>query len=149
MSAHTKRLKKELYGHPSVVGHDVVSMGIATVSGVVGHTAQALQSWDRFVSPRAGFIDFACANVAPVIASGSLEVAVHLNGAVVMSGALSSANSAQLANVFNADAGNALPIASGDVIQMFYAISAGLGSVGVGANHHLNTRVGITYRDAQ
>lgn len=149
MSGHTKRLKKELYGHPSVIGRDVVSMGVATVSGVVGHTAQALNSWNRFVAPRAGFIDFAVANVAPVIASGSLEVAVHLNGAVVMSGALSASNPAEFSNVFNADAGNALPIASGDVVQMFYAISAGLGAVGVGSNHHLNTRVGITYRDAQ
>lgn len=151
MSAGSKKLKKELYGHPAVVGRDVISVGVTNVSGVVGHTVQTdgANGCDRFVLPRGGYLDFACANVSPVVASGSLEVAVHLNGEVVMSGAIDSSNDAQFANVFHPDLNNAVVLASGDVLQCFYAISAGLGDVGVGSNHSLNTRLGITYRDAQ
>jgi hypothetical protein len=151
MSAGTKRLKKELYGHPSVLGHDVISVGVVNVSGVVGHTVQTdgANGCNRFVLPRGGYLDFAVANVSPVIASGSLNVAVHVNGAVVMSGSLNSSNPAQFANAFHPDLGNTVALASGDVVQCFYAISTGLGSVGVGSNHSLNTRLGITYRDAQ
>lgn len=151
MSAGSKKLKKELYGHPAVVGRDVVSVGATALSGVVGHTPQTNGSngCDYFVLPRAGYIDFACANVSPVVASGSLEVAVHLNGAVVMSGALNSSNANQFANAFSHDGGNEVAVASGDVLQCFYAVSTILGSGGAPSNHALNTRVGITYRDAQ
>lgn len=151
MSASTKKLKKELYGHPAVVGRDIISVGVVGVSGVVGHTVQTdgANGCSRYVLPRNGYLDFACANVSPVVASGSLEIAVHLNGAVVMSGALDTSNNAQYANVFNADANNAVVLASGDVVQCFYAVSEELGDVGVPAAHALNTRLGITYRDAQ
>lgn len=151
MSAGSKKLKKELYGHPAVVGRDVISVGATAVSGTVGHTPQTDGSsgCDYFVMPRAGFVDFACANLSPVVASGSLEVAVYLNDEVIMSGALTTSNPNQFANAFNHDAGNEVAVASGDVLQCFYAVSEVLGSGGVPADHAINTRVGITYRDSQ
>lgn len=149
MSAGSKKLKKELYGHPAVVGRDVISVGVTAVSGVVGHTAQTdgANGCNRFVLPRGGYLDFACANVSPALTDGSMEVAVHLNGEVVMSGALDTNNASQFANVFHPDLNNAVVVSSGDILQCFYAISDAL-SPGVQA-YALNTRVGITYRDAQ
>lgn len=148
MSAGSKKLKKELYGHPAVVGRDVISVGATAISGVVGHTAQTdgANGCNRFVLPRDGYLDFACANVSPELTAGSLEVAVHVNGKVVMSGVLGSGD-AHYAEVYHPDHGNAVVLAPGDVVQCFYAVSSDL-SPGVQA-HALNTRLGITYRDAQ
>lgn len=148
MGRATNKALKELVGHPSVVGHDVVITSAAGVSGVASHTAMTAggaNGTNLFVLPRAGLLDFVCANVSPALAAGTLNVAVHKNGAVVMSGVLNSTNPSRYASVYSPLSGNTVTVASGDSVACFYSISSAL-SPGV-TSYGVNTRVGITYRE--
>jgi hypothetical protein len=157
MSAGSKKAKKELYGHPAVLGHDVISVG-ASLSGTVTQAAMTngvfaglpLQGGcSRFVLPRAAVLDFVCANISPVVTSGVVGVELMKNGTSVFSGVLSTSNTARVENFFHPDTNNAVALASGDALQIFCTVSTALGAVGVQSVHGLNARVGLTYRDAQ
>jgi hypothetical protein len=145
--AHNKAMK-ELLGHPSAVGHDVISVTATAVSGVAAHTALTAGGTNGatlFAVPRDGVLDFVCSNVSPALGAGTLNVAVHKNGAVVMSGVLNSTQSRQYASVFSPRSGNIVTVSSGDVLAAYYSISSAL-SPGV-QSYGVNTRIGLTYRE--
>lgn len=145
MGLEYKRRKKEEYGKPAVVGHDVFGVTVSSVSGVVGHTTLGEDGSNRMVCPRDGLLDFMVVNVSPAVGAGSLNVAVHKNGSVVHSGALTSANPNIVEKFWNKEAQNEVAITSGDLLQVHYSISSAL-SPGL-QSHSVSARLGLRYRE--
>jgi hypothetical protein len=148
MSKEYKKRIKEQYGRPAVLGTDVLSTSVASVSGVVGHTALGVAGaagCSRFVLPRAGYLDYFIVNCSPAVTAGNLAVSLSKNGVVVASGELTSTNADRIERCFNVENSSQVTVASGDLLTMAYAISSAL-SPGITAVS-LNARAGLTYRD--
>lgn len=146
MGRATNKALKELMGRPSEVGRDLISVGAASLSGVVGHTVQdTADGVSSFVVPRKGFIDFVCANVSPAVSNGSLNVALYKNGSLVGSGSFTSSVPSVVDMVYSPRSGNQVAIASGDTLAVFYSVTDAL-SPGT-QDYAINTRIGLTYRE--
>lgn len=146
MGRATNKALKELMGHPSDVGRDLLSVGAGSLSGIVAHTVQdTADGVSSFVVPRNGFLDFVCANASPSVGAGSLNVAVYKNGSLVGSGSFTSSNPDRVDMVYSPKSGNQVTIASGDTIAAHYSVTSEL-SLGVQTTA-VNTRIGLTYRE--
>lgn len=145
MGKEYKRRNKELLGKPAVRGYDVLSVGVGSLSGVVGHSTLATAGGtNRFVSPEAGLLDFLVVNVSPALTAGTLSVALHQNGSLVHSGVLNSAVPAVTSKFWHTEDNSEVALASGDVLQVHYAVGSAL-SPGV-TDYEVNARVGLRYR---
>lgn len=144
MGKEYKRRNKELLGKPAVRGYDVMSATVSSVSGVTAHTAVGGDGANNFVVPRDGLLDFMVVNVSPALTAGQLSFALHKNGSVVHSGNMSSTVPSLLEKFWHTEDGNEVTVASGDVLQVHYAISSAL-SPGVSARS-AQARLGLRYR---
>lgn len=145
MGKEWKRRTSELNGKPAVFGYDVLPVTVNSLSGVIGHTTLGGDGANRFVLPKNALLDFVVANVSPALTAGSMSVALHKNGALVHSGVLSSTNASTMEKFWHADSNNEVTAASGDLIQLHYAVSSAL-SPGV-QTYSVSARVGVRYRE--
>lgn len=145
MGSEYRQRIKEQYGRPALHGYDVLSVSATGVRAVVPHTALANVTVSNFTAPRNGFLDYVTVDVQPALTAGQLDISVSHGGSVVATGSLGTGEQ-NMVRVYNSELDNQVPLTSGSLTQLAYAIPTALSA---GATvHELNVRCGLRYREA-
>lgn len=150
MSRESKKRTKEWLGKsPNIVlSRDVIRQESAVaLSGAAVHTAMTEAQGGAALSyaGKAGALDGVMFTCSPAIASGQVDVALSLNGAVVASGALTSAATFR-AHDFKAGDDTEQALAAGDVLEAAYAIPTAVGDNGI-TGRNIVARILLSYEE--